>query len=388
MDASRFIARKLRFKGKIAMVSVAISSFVMILAVSVSAGYRQEIRRGVSAVSGDIQLTSYTRNYLTDENPISSNPPFLEDIMSVKGVKKIEPAVYRAGIIKNRDEIHGVVFKGTPSYSDTVSLGVSIPQRLSDLMGLEPGSDMLTYFVGEKVKARRFRVSSIYEGILDSEQNLTVYASMRDLQRLNEWDSCQVSAIEVTLDDEFRQAAMIEAKNSEIGTLALLNADEEDEPLVSTSVVDNYSQLFDWLNLIDSNVLLILVLMTVVGGFNMVSGLLILLFRNISTIGILKSMGMTDRAIGKLFLRVSSDLVLKGMAAGNVLALAFCLIQGATHFIKLNPENYFVSYVPVALDVPMILIADVIAYVAIMLLLLLPSMFISKVDPARTVRSA
>ena len=126
--------------------------------------------------------------------------------------------------------------------------------------------------------------------------------------------------------------------------------------------------------------------MTVVAGFNMISGLLILLFENISTIGILKSLGMTDRAIVKVFLRSSSTLVLKGMLAGNLLALLFCAVQGATHAISLDPANYFISYVPVHLELGKIIAADAAAYLVIMLLLLLPSMFISRVDPARTVR--
>ena len=117
------------------------------------------------------------------------------------------------------------------------------------------------------------------------------------------------------------------------------------------------------------------------------AGLLIMLFRNISTIGTLKALGMTDKGIAKVFLQVSSNLVLKGMLIGNALALLFCLIQGRTHFFKLNPENYFVSFVPVAVNVPMILLADLAAYIIIMLLLLLPSLFISKVDPAQTMRT-
>ena len=127
--------------------------------------------------------------------------------------------------------------------------------------------------------------------------------------------------------------------------------------------------------------------MAIVAGFNMISGLLIMLFRNISTIGTLKALGMTDKGIGRVFLRVASNLVLKGMLIGNALALIFCFIQGKTHFLKLNPENYFVSFVPVAVDIPMILVADVVAYIIIMLLLLLPCLFISKVDPAQTMRT-
>ena len=134
------------------------------------------------------------------------------------------------------------------------------------------------------------------------------------------------------------------------------------------------------------NVLAILVLMIIVAGFNMISGLLILLFRSTSTIGTLKSMGMTDKGIASVFLRLSARHTLLGMLLGNAAALLFCLVQGTTHLIRLNPANYFVPFVPVSVNVPMIILADAIAFGVIMLLLLIPTLFISKVDPARTVR--
>ena len=155
---------------------------------------------------------------------------------------------------------------------------------------------------------------------------------------------------------------------------------------MATAAQDRYPQLFAWLNLLDFNVLFILILMTVVAGFNMISGLLIVLFRNIPTIGTLKTLGMGDRTISAVFLRVASGVVLKGMAVGNILALLFCLIQGTTHLIRLNPENYFVSYVPVHVNLPLILGADLVSLLAIMALLTLPTLFISRVDPATTVR--
>ena len=144
--------------------------------------------------------------------------------------------------------------------------------------------------------------------------------------------------------------------------------------------------MFDWLDVIEFNVFFILMLMTVVAGFNMISSLLILLFENISTIGLLKSLGMTDRSISKVFLTSSASLVLKGMFWGNLVAVLFCMVQGTTHLLKLDPENYFVSYVPVNLDLGSVLTADLIAFAVIMLLLLIPCMFISRVDPAETVR--
>lgn len=387
MNAAAFISRKLRFKGKTAMVSIAVSFLVMILAVSISSGFRKELRDNVSAISGDIQITSSNLNYVSEDNPISSIPPSLDAIRAVEGVKSIEPAIYRAGIVKKDDNIHGVLFKGINASDSTSSLQVSIPSKLSDLLGVKEGDELIAYFVGERVKMRKFKVASIYRNLVEADDNLLVYASLSDLQRLNSWEQDEVSALEITLADNFRSRSRIHLKTDEIGTLALLMADAEDDDLIATPVTDKYSRIFDWLDLIDLNVMVILILMTVVAGFNMISGLLILLFQNISTIGILKSMGMTDKSISELFLRVSSVLVLKGMAIGNILALLFCALQSLTHFIRLNPENYFISFVPVSVNVPMILLADLLAYVAIMLLLLLPTLFISKVDPAQTVRA-
>lgn len=387
MNAAAFISRKLRFKGKTAMVSIAVSFLVMILAVSISSGFRKELRDNVSAISGDIQITSSNLNYVSEDNPISSIPPSLDAIRAVEGVKSIEPAIYRAGIVKKDDNIHGVLFKGINASDSTSSLQVSIPSKLSDLLGVKEGDELIAYFVGERVKMRKFKVASIYRNLVEADDNLLVYASLSDLQRLNSWEQDEVSALEITLADNFRSRSRIHLKTDEIGTLALLMADAEDDDLIATPVTDKYSRIFDWLDLIDLNVMVILILMTVVAGFNMISGLLILLFQNISTIGILKSMGMTDKSISELFLRVSSALVLKGMAIGNILALLFCALQSLTHFIRLNPENYFISFVPISVNVPMILLADLLAYVAIMLLLLLPTLFISKVDPAQTVRA-
>ena len=385
MNASRFIASRLRFKGKIAVLSVAVSFFIMILAVAISSGFRREIRTGVSAISGDIQLTPSTLNYVDEEDPVNAAPAYLPELEAMPGVQTVTPVVYRAGIVKQGDLIQGVLFKGVPG--DTASLGVSIPSRLSEMLGLAEGDKMLTYFVGERVKVRKFEVKEVYPSIIESDESLLVLASLPDLQRLNGWDPSEVSALEVTLDDAHKSPAQIERMSAEIGTLALLQAGDTDDPTVATSVIRKYPQLFNWLNLIDLNVLLILALMTVVAGFNMISGLLILLFRHVSTIGTLKSMGMTDRSISSVFLRVSSHLVLKGMAIGNGAALLFCLIQGTTRLIRLDPSNYFVSFVPVAVHLPKILLADVIAYGLIMLLLLIPCLFISKVDPARTVRA-
>ena len=387
MKAEGFIAQKIRFKGRLSAVAIAISFFVIIIAVAISGGFRHEIRKGVASITGDIVLTSPSTGYYGEDNPISATPSYMDRLLEVKGVESISPAVYRAGIVRSGSDIHGVMIKGTPDYADTTTLGVSVPRRLADLLRLKEGDPMLTYFVGERVKVRKFIVSSIYDSLIDYDETLIVHARMSDLQRLNGWDSDRVSVLEVGLDDRRRSDAEIRGISHEIGGISLNCAGEDEDVLVATAAVDRYSTLFDWLNLIDFNVGAILILMTIVAGFNMISGLLILLFRNISTIGTLKALGMTDKGIAGVFLRVSSRIVLIGMAAGNALALLFCLIQGSTHLIRLNPENYFVSFVPVKVDLLSVLAADAAASAAIMLLLLIPSMFISKVDPSETVKS-
>ena len=388
MDASLFIASRLRFKGRIAMICIAVSFLVMIVAVAISSGFRNELRSSLSALSGDVLISSPDLNVMSESSPLDASSQTVSYVAQSALVSDIIPVVWRAGIVRHGDEMHGIVVKGVPFFEETVdtvvNLGVSIPRRLAQASGLKPGDRMLTYFVGETLKVRQFNVVDIYDASVSTDDRYVVYASMADMQRLNGWDEDQVSAIEVHLvpghDDE---AAIMDATR-ELGSLVMLY--QEKDELVATSSVSRYPQLFGWLSLIDFNVGIILLLMTVVAGFNMISGLLIMLFENISTIGVLKSLGMTDRSISKVFLASSSVLVGKGMAIGNVLAVIVCIIQKTTHILKLNPENYYVSFVPVDIDPGVILLADAVSFVAIMLLLLIPCLFISKVDPARTVR--
>jgi lipoprotein-releasing system permease protein len=382
MDVSFFISRRLHFKGGIAIVSIAVSYLVMIVAVSISSGFRNEIRGGLSALSGDVQLTPPNLNVLDQSRPIEKEPSYLPYIYDIDGVASVEPAIYMAGIVKQDNDIHGVLFKGVHGDNG----GISIPSRLSQLTGLAAGERMTAYFVGEKVRVRQFEVNSVYDALVEADDKLVVYADMHDLQRLAGWTEDQVSAMEITLDMSHKDEESIYEATQEIGAVVNAYSEESEAPVVAISSVSRFPQLFDWLNLIDFNVFFILVLMTVVAGFNMISGLLIMLFENISTIGLLKALGMKDRSIANAFLSSAAVLVLKGMLWGNGLALAFCLIQSRTHFLKLDPKNYFVPFVPVNIDAGSVVLADITSFVVIMLLLLIPTLFISKVDPADTVR--
>lgn len=398
MKASSFIAGKLHFSGTIVMASIAISFLIMIIAVSISSGFRHEVRNGISFVSGDVQLVPVDMNYYADAEPIPAKPSYYSKLDTITGLKAIYPVVYRAGMVKFGSQISGVLFKGLPEEpsllataglvpaGDSSSLEVSIPDKLAKALSLKEGDDMLTYFVGERVKVRKFHIRTIYKGLLNVGDNQIVYAHLSDMQRLNGWDSNQVSALEFVLNSKYRNSLQTKQVSDEIGSISRMFIADDEPTLVATSALDKYPQTFDWLQLIDSNVFFILILMTIVAGFNMVSGLLIMLFRNISTIGTLKTLGMTDKQISNVFLRVASRLIFKGMLIGNTVALFLCGLQGLTHLIKLDPDNYSVSFIPIHLDPMLIFGADAAAYVVIMVLLLIPSLFISRVDPADTVR--
>ena len=385
MNASFFIASRLRFRGRLIVTSIAVSYLVMIIALAVSSGFRMEIRRGLSDICGDVQLIPQNADQFDGQSSMTAKLSYLPMIEELEGVEQVRPVIYRAGIVKNQDNIHGVLFKGVHN-SDTVALGVSIPRRLSEISGLKQGDKMLTYFVGENVRMRQFNITSIYDAMLETDDKLIVHASLSDLQRLNGWNNDQISAMEIILNQSHRKESSMREMSQQVGVVAYEYSQDADESVYATSAVAQYPQLFEWLSLIDFNVVFILVLMTIVAGFNMISGLLIMLFENISTIGLLKSLGMTDRSISKVFLSSSAVLILKGMTIGNILAFVFCIVQNSTHLIGLNPENYFVSFVPVNINWGLVLTSDLVSFVVIMVSLLIPCIFISRVDPADTVR--
>ena len=275
MDASFFISRRLRIKGKIAMASIAISYLVMIIAVAVSSGFRHEIRAGISSISGDIQLLPLNMNLMGEESPVESDASYVPYVKEIETVEEVIPVIYRAGIIRYNEEIHGVLLKGMPADDlpfdkpDSISLAVSIPRRLSELTGIAEGDRMLTYFVGEKVRARQFNVVSVYDSMLETDDRLVVYSDVRDLQRLNGWSDNQVSAIEIMLSADGRDR--IDDVTSQVGTTVYAYTGEDETSVLASSCVSRYPQIFDWLNLMDFNLFFILILMTIVAGFNMIS---------------------------------------------------------------------------------------------------------------------
>ena len=393
MDTIFFIARKLRYKARVVTAAVAVSFLVVIIAVAVSGGFRYEIRRGISDMTGDIQLARSDMNYLDESSPVDIDQSYLPALDSVEGVQDIRPVIYRAGIVKQSEEIFGVMLKGVEGgvkpasgVPDSVALAVSVPSSLAEIAGLKQGDKLLTYFVGDKVKVRQFYVADIYEPLVRTDSRHLIYADIADMQRLNGWTEDQASLFEITLSESHKGEDDMLATSDRIYDVVYECRTEEDELLRPESSVDRFPQIFEWVALIDFNVDFILLLMIAVAGVNMITGLLIMLFENISTIGLLKSLGMRNKQIMNVFMTRAAGTVLKGMLIGNLAAFALCYIQDLTHIIKLDPVNYFVSHVPVHLDLMDVVAADAIAFISIIVLMMLPSLFVLRVDPSKTIK--
>ncbi len=388
MNAVRFISGKIRFKGYLTLICVAVSYLVMIIAVAVSSGFRTEIRKSLGEIYGDVRITPMEENLATGVVSVPRHPAFLEELQQLYCVESVNPCVSRAGIVRQGDLVHGVLFKGAEDIAmpDSIAFPLAIPSRLSQMLEISQGDQLTAYFVGEKTVVRKFTVCRIYDAVLSSDNQLVCMTSLPVMQRVNSWDSEQVSAFELRLKKEFRNSDDDSLCGMDIASTVYTFSSEDEPTFISRTLAQSYPTIFSWFSFLDLNVLVLLVLMTIVAGFNVISGLLILLFENISTIGLLKAMGMTDKGIAAVFLRSAGVLTLKGMAAGNAIALLFCLIQDSTHLLKLDPHNYFLSFVPVHIDWAGILAADAVSLIVILLLMLIPSLFISKVDPASTIR--
>jgi lipoprotein-releasing system permease protein len=412
MNKYRYIAGRIRRSGKgdrmgsvssvIGLVSVAVSIFVIIVAVCILMGFRREIRTKTSAFMGSLALVAPGQTPMNEQYLFSDNISFLGKIDSLKGVRHHQRVAYCSGLIKTADNIYGARFKGVdslydftffadnltdgrvPSYSGRISSEVMMASRLARQLGYGVGDEITAYYIGDEVKVRKFSICGLFDAQLENLDNSLIMCDIRQVQRLGGWGSGDVSSIEIMTDD----SADLELVSAQVNNLIYEESTEDDPALFVTSVKHLFPNLFDWLNLLDFNVVAILLLMIVVAGFNMISSLLIILFRNISSIGLLKAMGMTSKGVGKVFRYVALDIVGKGLVIGTVLAVVLCAVQKHFRLLTLDPENYFVKYVPIDFNVWYIILADVVALAAIMLIMSLTSRFIARVSPDKTMRAA
>lgn len=404
MKFERFIAQRFLPKDRnsysgplvsIATYSIALGVLVMVMAVSILRGFQSEIRQKVVGFGSHIVVSSFAMGNLNEETPINSDRPEVQRILDVPGVKHLNFFANKGGMIKTEDQIHGIIFKGVDSEFDSTffasnlvegrlfafpdekpSNEIIISQKVANMLHLGLGDKVRTYFwQGETYRARALEVCGIYNTDLTDFDEHYVVGDIRQVQKLNGWDSNQVEGYEVLVND-FKKLNLV-ADN----VLNQLNYD-----LTMTTIVDQNQGLFSWLNLLDSNIVLIIIIMMLVCSVAIISALLIMIFEKTSTIGILKALGAKNGSIRDIFLIKSVSIIGKGILLGDAAALLLCWIQSQFHLVHLDSESYSMDTVPIDLN-PWIFVAISCGTLVICLLaLLLPTAYVSRIEPAKTIK--
>jgi lipoprotein-releasing system permease protein len=388
----------------IALFGIVLGLVVLILSVAIVTGYKSEVGRKVIGFGSHLQIVNLDTNQSFETVPISQNQPFLEELKKIEGIRHVQTFATKPGIIRTENEIHGVVLKGIgPDFDwsffqenkvagevfqvqDTIrSNKVWVSKQMADLLNLKLGDALFMFFIDQSEsvpRQRKFELAGIYKTSLEEFDRMFVLVDINHIRRLNNWKNDEVSGFEILVND-FRN---LPEQEKAVNSLLLRNTNPDSPVLQVVSIKEKYGHIFDWLNLLDMNVWVILILMILVAGFNMVSSLLVIILERTQMIGILKALGARNWSIRKVFLYFSVMLILKALIWGNLIGIAICLIQQYTHVIKLDPTSYYLEYVPINLTILQLVMLNVGTIVITMLMLLLPSYFITKVSPEKTIR--
>jgi len=383
---------------KVATLGVAIGMCVMLLSVFIITGFKNEVTNKVMGFSSAINIIAGSSTVEGDEVGIKPTKPLIDTLKSIDGVTDVYDYIQKPAIFKVGKEIHGVLLKGMSSkyngdffsnymisghYPDYSSLNTSDSIVISDLiasyLNVKVGDKIVSHFVQNPPRVRVFRVAGIYSTGVKEFDSSIVICDLRHLRKLYAWKEHEVTGLSINIDN----ISNLEKVESNIENV--IEDIKWGEFMMLVDLRENSYQIFDWLNLLNMNVWIILILVTIVAGFNMVSGLLILILDKSTMIGILKSFGYRNIRLKKLFLYVAMGLVGKGMLYGNLLAL---LLSGIQHYfqpISLNPDVYYMNTVPINISIPYIIALNIGVLFFTMLMLILPTTLVSKIDPIKII---
>lgn len=416
MNVELYIARRI-LKGSnnkaniskpiinIAIFGVALGMSAMILSVCIVLGFKQSVRNKVTGFAAHIQLVNHDSNASYETEPISSNLPDVEALKSHPGIKHIQTYATKAGIVKSKENVQGVVVKGVgtdyawdffrscllkgrlPLYSDTAkSNEVLVSQTLANKLELDTASSLITTFIptkkGEQIRYRKFTVVGIYSSHLEEFDLRYIIGDIKHIQRLNNWKQGEVSGYEIQINDFKQLDEMTEAVQDQVG----YGFFDDGSKLLVQNTLELHRPIFDWLSVLDMNVWVILVLMSLVAGMNMISGLLVIIIEKTSLIGLLKSFGSVNGSLRKIFMYVGAISAGKGILWGNVLGLGMALLQHQFHIIPLDQETYFIDSVPIYFSIKFLLMLNAGSMLFTVLMLVVPAQIISNVDPAETIK--
>lgn len=404
MNLEFFIARRL-IKGntgsfsspiiRIATIAVALGLAVMIIAVAIVTGFQREIRDKVIGFGGHIQIIHFDENISFESTPIDADPELIKQIRTISGVRHVQVFANKPGIIRTEEDIQGVVLKGvdndfdwsffgeklldgnTLQLSDTsLSNGILVSKKTASLLKLKTGDDVRMYFIIDNlVRARRFVVEGVYETGLEEFDEMFVLCDIGHIQRLNAWSPDQVAGYEILVNDLDQVEDVLER----IHNLIPYN-------LNAVTIKELYPQIFDWLQLQDMNVIIVLTLMVLVAVITMISALLIIILERTNAIGTLKALGYENWNIRKVFLIIAGNIALKGILWGNLAGLVLAFLQKHYGIIKLSQESYYVSVVPVEISFLHLLFLNAGTLIISIIVLLIPSAIISSISPVKAIR--
>lgn len=386
---------------RLTTIGVALSLSVMLLSVTIILGFHRQIHEFAFSQTGHISLNGYGSNWKTSTTPVYVSPELLSFLREEKGVSSVSPLIQQAGLLKTEGDFSGILLYGIDStfrsryFTEQVKSGtlpsfseseysrppIVLPSHVARRMNYKVGDAVRIYFFGEKMRVRVFELQAIYESTgLELSPALCPISS---LQRLNHWDENTYSRLIIMLQDPDAAyptldhlISTLQARPDLIGEENYgLNLGQELQP-----------ELFNWLAFLDTNVYALLSLMVLVGGFAMITGLIIIVLDKSKQIGILKALGATNRQLRQTFLQIAARLILRGIFWGDAIALVLSLAQRHFKIIKLNPANYFTDSVPIHFDLPLWVAINVGTLIVILLMVLVPASLVSRIHPAESMR--
>ena len=381
--------------NKIAIASIAVGLAVMMISFLILDGFRKEVKDKIYSFSGHIQVTKYSLDNSMQEEPISVNNPLYQRPEQFDQVDHVQVFSHKAGLLKTEDEVLGAFVKGVGSDFDSVrfkpnisrgqfirfdsskySTDVLISQKIANILQIDTGDNVrMHFFDPPDNRVRKLHVRGVYSTGIEEFDDQMIIGDIRMIQRLNNWADTLVGGYEVFLTDS-RQVDQVEED--------LQN--ELDYSLFVEKVSDKYVQIFEWLDLINNNVVVFLALILFVACFNIVSILLILIMERTQMIGILKALGAKNRQIRSIFTYNGMLLIVKGMLIGNVVGIGFGLLQSYFKIIPLDPENYYMDFVPIQWDFLTIVLLNLLTFVVVGLVLGIPTVVILRIDPIKAIR--
>jgi len=400
-DGTRNISSSL---VSVAVFGIALCIAVMIVSVAILYGFKKEIRGKIVGFGSHIQIVNYDANNSYETKPINNNQEFLPELKSTPGVVHVEEFATKLGIIKTESDNQGVMLKGIGSdfdwtffkkniiegtafrVNDSIRTNkVVISKLIANLLKLKLGDSFIMYFVQnppDPPRFRKFTICGIYETSVEEIDKVVILGDIGHIRQINGWKNNQISGFEINVGDFDKIEEMAIRVNDIVG----YSYTDEGTTLRVKSIKDQFPQLFDWIDLQDLNVQIILLIMLIVSGFNMISGLLILILDRTNMIGVLKALGSTNFSLRQIFIFESGFLVLKGLFWGNLIGIALCLFQQYTGFFKLDPSTYYIDHIPINLNIFYIIGLNAGTIIITILMLILPSIIISKYSPADTIR--